>query len=653
MSSDLNSGAGFEASDPASHPFDLQVAEAQLASAYCSGAEFQAAYADLAQPMVATAHEDIGFRPLEHSESPSSLDTHTATESYNLGEEILVPPPPSAVSDNYLAQKLAQLGVYKTEKGVEPEPHQQRRQRRERPRSHTPRPSNSFIIYRREKHAEIMANFHGAKNLNNNVISKIVAGLWREERPDVRAYYAARAEQEKREHMIKYPDYKYRPRKNGGAKGFAAASAAASAAGSGGGYPRTTPPRGRAAREAAATPALTDPSDFDGTGVGSSPLYQDDLDDTRWHVLPCSVPAVALGHREQHASARSEQQQQPPLDGTAWYHDGPEARCGADDVEQSHHLYAYDDGLHQHHHHHYHPQPIALAAAAYDHLPTTGGGYGGGAPEDAYGAHDAVVGYGTGAPDSPNWAHHSHATAAAAYYDDDTTQPSPPPVAAAAAAAHPPVLPSLSSLLHSSFAPRMTPGSLPPPTPAAATSSHCDLAPPAAHYDHQYHHYHYDDHHQHPHHLHSHQDHHHYGQESSQPFAHHDYPLQPPDQTSAGFASGSIMRSKNEPPSLELATTCTASIAKPAYEQAVSSSPSLAASTAAPGAAPSPTSAATYSCGVGGEADGDGDGDDGSAPAEEPWACLGDGNDDDDHGRTQLWLDPAGHIAALGRLGAE
>ncbi|KAI9320317.1 hypothetical protein DFJ73DRAFT_323790, partial [Zopfochytrium polystomum] len=103
------------------------------------------------------------------------------------------------------------LGVYRVERptGAVHVP----RARRDRPKSHTPRPSNSFIIYRREKHAEIMTQFHGAKSLNNNVISKIVAQLWRDECPEVRAYYAARADDEKRAHMIKYPDYKYRPRR--------------------------------------------------------------------------------------------------------------------------------------------------------------------------------------------------------------------------------------------------------------------------------------------------------------------------------------------------------------------------------------------------------------------------------------------------------
>ena len=86
--------------------------------------------------------------------------------------------------------------------------------KRNRSKTHTPRPSNSFILYRREKHVEIMAQYKGGKSLNNNVISKIVANMWRSESTDVKAHFAAKAEAEKQAHLLKYPDYKYRPRKS-------------------------------------------------------------------------------------------------------------------------------------------------------------------------------------------------------------------------------------------------------------------------------------------------------------------------------------------------------------------------------------------------------------------------------------------------------
>lgn len=81
--------------------------------------------------------------------------------------------------------------------------------------NHTPRPPNSFILYRRDKHAEILMNSNTERGLNNNAISRVVADMWKKECPEVKALYAAKADEEKQKHYIKYPDYKYQPRKNG------------------------------------------------------------------------------------------------------------------------------------------------------------------------------------------------------------------------------------------------------------------------------------------------------------------------------------------------------------------------------------------------------------------------------------------------------
>jgi HMG (high mobility group) box len=86
--------------------------------------------------------------------------------------------------------------------------------RRDRRIAHTPRPPNSFILYRREKHIEITSQYKGGKALNNSVISKIVANMWREEKPEIKARFAQKADEEKHAHMLKYPDYKYKPRKS-------------------------------------------------------------------------------------------------------------------------------------------------------------------------------------------------------------------------------------------------------------------------------------------------------------------------------------------------------------------------------------------------------------------------------------------------------
>jgi hypothetical protein len=71
----------------------------------------------------------------------------------------------------------------------------------------TPRPANAFIIYRRDKH--FLVTHH-----DNNVVSKIIAEMWRHETEEIRSLYYQKAEQEKKDHFLKFPDYKYRPHKN-------------------------------------------------------------------------------------------------------------------------------------------------------------------------------------------------------------------------------------------------------------------------------------------------------------------------------------------------------------------------------------------------------------------------------------------------------
>ena len=80
--------------------------------------------------------------------------------------------------------------------------------------NHTPRPPNSFILYRRDKHAEILMKSDTERVFNNNTISRVVAEMWKKESADIKQLYAAKAEEEKQKHFLKYPDYKYQPRKN-------------------------------------------------------------------------------------------------------------------------------------------------------------------------------------------------------------------------------------------------------------------------------------------------------------------------------------------------------------------------------------------------------------------------------------------------------
>ncbi|KAF8989227.1 putative HMG box protein, partial [Cyathus striatus] len=72
-----------------------------------------------------------------------------------------------------------------------------------------PRPSNAFILYRRAMVKQVKAK-HGEKPLGE--ISKIIGKMWKAETPEFRKKYAIMAEEEKAEHKVKYPGYRYQPR---------------------------------------------------------------------------------------------------------------------------------------------------------------------------------------------------------------------------------------------------------------------------------------------------------------------------------------------------------------------------------------------------------------------------------------------------------
>ncbi|PVU91441.1 hypothetical protein BB559_004131 [Furculomyces boomerangus] len=75
----------------------------------------------------------------------------------------------------------------------------------------TPRPPNAFIIYRKEKQADVLKKNQG---VSNKEISKIIGKMWREESQEVKDTYKGKAEVEKNNHKKKFPDYKYKPRKS-------------------------------------------------------------------------------------------------------------------------------------------------------------------------------------------------------------------------------------------------------------------------------------------------------------------------------------------------------------------------------------------------------------------------------------------------------
>jgi len=73
-----------------------------------------------------------------------------------------------------------------------------------------PRPPNAFILYRRAKQPGIVAKNQG---ISNNDVSKEIGRMWHDEPPEVRQKFQRMADAAKQEHMKKYPEYRYRPRR--------------------------------------------------------------------------------------------------------------------------------------------------------------------------------------------------------------------------------------------------------------------------------------------------------------------------------------------------------------------------------------------------------------------------------------------------------
>ncbi|POS82229.1 hypothetical protein EPUL_006094 [Erysiphe pulchra] len=73
------------------------------------------------------------------------------------------------------------------------------------------RPPNSWILYRKSKHADtVLQN----PNLPNCKISTLIARMWARESKEVRERYKALAECAKYQHTVDNPGYRYRPRKS-------------------------------------------------------------------------------------------------------------------------------------------------------------------------------------------------------------------------------------------------------------------------------------------------------------------------------------------------------------------------------------------------------------------------------------------------------
>ncbi|CAI2171344.1 8512_t:CDS:1 [Funneliformis geosporum] len=87
----------------------------------------------------------------------------------------------------------------------------QRKPRARKPKR-TPRPPNAFILYRKAKQPDVIAQ---SNNLTNAEVSKVISKMWWNETEEERFYWEKQADRMKLKHMQDYPDYVYQPKKPG------------------------------------------------------------------------------------------------------------------------------------------------------------------------------------------------------------------------------------------------------------------------------------------------------------------------------------------------------------------------------------------------------------------------------------------------------
>ncbi|KAJ2355953.1 hypothetical protein IWW50_002007 [Coemansia erecta] len=85
----------------------------------------------------------------------------------------------------------------------------QHEQDTERTKIKIKRPPNSFMIYRSERHKELVKIYKGG----NKVISGIIAKEWHNMKPEDKKKYEDMAAIKKHEHEMLYPNYKFMPKR--------------------------------------------------------------------------------------------------------------------------------------------------------------------------------------------------------------------------------------------------------------------------------------------------------------------------------------------------------------------------------------------------------------------------------------------------------
>lgn len=152
-------------------------------------------------------------RPRKRGASSTKHSARTRAAPYPSSSST-TPPPPTIKADTPLHSDLLDTFALAPAPALPPAVRQRKSHARKSSPGHVPRPRNAFILFR--SHAvstNLIPKDLGIRD--HKSVSQVVAAVWRGFGAEEKRQWEELAEQEKREHREKYPDYTYKPKTRG------------------------------------------------------------------------------------------------------------------------------------------------------------------------------------------------------------------------------------------------------------------------------------------------------------------------------------------------------------------------------------------------------------------------------------------------------
>lgn len=146
-----------------------------------------------------------------YSQLPDMVPQPTASTLYHLS--VNNTPATTFTNANYIALTIMTPHVVQPQMAQQPLYSVQEKCTCKSNPNRIPRPRNAFILFRQKYHQLVLDELTEAKT--NPEVSRELGRRWRALSPEERDHWNGLAEEEKKNHARKYPNYRYTPRRNG------------------------------------------------------------------------------------------------------------------------------------------------------------------------------------------------------------------------------------------------------------------------------------------------------------------------------------------------------------------------------------------------------------------------------------------------------